>query len=484
MADDRCHKGTRGGDEFENDLSRQEGSKVNVLKVPGWATLVAMAALPLEAAYAQTAVPEPASVLANRIQQVAFCADEGCVEEEACCEPEPSCDSCDGCAPSCCGGCDLGCGCEKVNRWCCCGKLEDPWTLPKGPVAQCMGLDYGGWMSAGMFGNAHGASTNGNNAAFNDLTGFNVHQLWFYGEKAVDTSKYGVGWGGRVDFLYGVDAPDTTAFGDGGWDTSWTASGDYGWAMPQLYLELGVGDLRVKAGHFYTIIGYEVVQAPDNFFYSHALTMYYAEPFTHTGFLAQYPLCDEKITLYGGWTAGWDTGWGNNFGASTFLGGVSLAIGDSASLTWANTFGYLGYDTVADEEIGNVYMNSIVFSWDMTEKLSYVLQHDYGTNYGAVIDDNAWYGINQYLTYAWTDCLASGARIEWFSDPDGARIGPAGDWVELTLGLNVRPHANMIIRPEIRWDWYTGDAAPPDRPFNDGNSNSQFGGGFDFIVTW
>ena len=56
----------------------------------------------------------------------------------------------------------------------------------------------------------------------------------------------------------------------------------------KLYFEAGYGDLTVKIGHFYTIIGWEVVTAPDNFFYSHAYTMYNSEPFTHTGVLATY----------------------------------------------------------------------------------------------------------------------------------------------------------------------------------------------------
>ena len=46
--------------------------------------------------------------------------------------------------------------------------------------------------------------------------------------------------------------------------------------------------LNVKAGHFYTPIGYESVPAPDNFFYTHAYTMQYGEPFTHTGLLGNY----------------------------------------------------------------------------------------------------------------------------------------------------------------------------------------------------
>ena len=63
-------------------------------------------------------------------------------------------------------------------------------------------------------------------------------------------------------------------------------------------------------GHFYTIIGYEVVPATGNFFYSHAYTMYYGEPFTHTGALAEFAVNDQW-TVYGGWVNGWDQAFNN-----------------------------------------------------------------------------------------------------------------------------------------------------------------------------
>ena len=92
-------------------------------------------------------------------------------------------------------------------------------------------------------------------------------------------------------------------------------------AIPQLYVEAGYGDLSVKAGHFYTIIGYEVVQATGNFFYSHAYTFNFSEPFTHTGVLATYN-ANDNVTVYGGYTLGWDSGFDDN--GDAFLGGISV----------------------------------------------------------------------------------------------------------------------------------------------------------------
>ena len=96
--------------------------------------------------------------------------------------------------------------------------------------------------------------------------------------------------------MYGVDATDTLAFGNNPsrWDfQDGSGHGQYGWAVPQLYTEVATGNLSVIIGHFFKLVGYEVVTSPDNFFYSHSLTMFNSEPFTHTGVLATYVDSDD-----------------------------------------------------------------------------------------------------------------------------------------------------------------------------------------------
>jgi hypothetical protein len=85
-----------------------------------------------------------------------------------------------------------------------------------------------------------------------------------------------------------------------------------------------------------------------------------------------------------------------------------------------------------------------------------------------------------------TDTLSYGGRIEWFQDPQGARVvsGDAGDYVSLTAGLNWKPHANVMIRPEIRYDAFSGTAGPLGLPFRNGNASTQFSGGMDAIFTF
>ena len=57
-------------------------------------------------------------------------------------------------------------------------------------------------------------------------------------------------------------------------------------ALPQFYAEVAYNDLKVKIGHFYAPVGYEVVPTTGNFFPSLPYTFQYGEPFTHTGVLA------------------------------------------------------------------------------------------------------------------------------------------------------------------------------------------------------
>ena len=323
------------------------------------------------------------------------------------------------------GGCGVaggGCGMGAASSGCSSCDLGDAFEICDGSN----GIDIGGWIQLGY----HSESTGLFNNRPDEL---NLHQSWLYAEKVADGSN-GLDWGFRADFMYGIDGTDTQAFGNppGSWDfQNGFDHGPQSFALPQMYVELASGDWSVIAGHFYTLIGYEVVTAPDNFFYSHANTMYNSEPFTHTGVLATYS-ASEDVELYGGWTAGWDTGFDQLDGGSNFLGGGSISLTDSTTLTYITTAGDLGAR-------GNGYSHSIVLDVALSDNLNYVFQSDY-------LDANDRdYGVNQYLFYTVNDCVAFGGRFEWWND-DGL------DVLQGTLGMNYKPHANVIVRPEVRWD--------------------------------
>ena len=57
----------------------------------------------------------------------------------------------------------------------------------------------------------------------------------------------------------------------------------YGVAFTQFYAEVAVNDWKVKVGHWYAPVGYEVVPTTGNFFPNLPYTFQYGEPFTMTG---------------------------------------------------------------------------------------------------------------------------------------------------------------------------------------------------------
>jgi hypothetical protein len=381
---------------------------------------------------------------------------------------------------------------KNTCRWCRKGKLADPWTLPQPAFLKDRDITIGGWIEGGIYGNQYGAPSNGPIGLRGIGNGFTVDQVWFYAERKTDTK--GAGWdlGGRIDYLFGVDALATQCFGDHTFDYGWNTSSIYGFAMPQVYAEIAHDDVKVKVGHFYTPIGYEVVQAPQNFFYSHSYSHTFGEPFTHTGALASYAR-NEDVTYYAGWTEGWDQGFEDADGGSTFLGGISSKLSEKTTVAWYVSAGKLGTgNAFPGAASGDIYYNCFILTQKINEKWTYIFEHDLGTNSnvaavgGVPGVDNQWYQINNYLTYKVNDCWSYGGRFEWFQDPQGARVVPGamGNYWAMTGGVNYKPHANITIRPEIRYDWFNAFAGSTTLPFNGGTSSSQLSGGFDMIFTY
>ncbi len=427
------------------------------------------------------------SVLADTAVQTAFDYELTCCETAAdcgdgCCD-EPSCGLTDGCGgDGCCD--DVGCssccgggGCSLLGDCC----LGDAWSLSDEVCGPCAPFTIGGWTQVGYHSdNARLSRVNNDGLAFNDRPDrLNLHQQYFFAERVAQAPSHGWDWGFRADLLYGIDASKTQAFGNdpGNWDfqNGWDRGGGYGWAMPQLYGEVAFGDWSIKAGHFYTLVGYESVMAPNNFFYSRSLTAFNSEPFTHTGVLATYGGMDN-IEVYGGWTAGWDTGFDQSLSGSNFLGGFSTGLTNDVTFTYITTIGNLGARSAGESG----YSHSLVLDFALSNNLNYVIQSDL-VGYDATVanagTNNDQIGINQYLLYSINDCWAVGGRLEWWKS-DGFSYN------ETTFGINYRPHANLIIRPEVRHDWTPSDAGAAARGFANADEYNNTSFGIDAILTY
>lgn len=394
-------------------------------------------------------------------------SDCGC-EGQCDCQMKSGCGCGEAMDCDCDSGCDSG-GCLANGFEC---NLGEPFEL----FGSAGSLAMGGWAQLGYHSKAL--------PLFNsNPDNFQLHQMWLYAEKSIDTAN-GFDIGGRVDYVYGTDGPDTQSFGidNGHWDTGWDHGGQYGHALPQVYGEVGYGDLSVKIGHFFTIIGWEVVAAPDNFFYSHAYTMYNSEPFTHTGALATWNIGDD-LTAYGGYTLGWDSGFEDN--GDSFLGGLSMAISDNITVTYATTGGRFNENQGAAGGAERGYMHSIVSDVTLTDKLQYIGQSDLLQSEdaaGNTARDSI--GLNNYLIYTMSDCLALGGRLEWWQNEVA---GEDFDVVNFTMGVNFKPHSNVLVRPEVRWDWVSGDTnvlTANGVTYLEDNSDDQFTFGIDTIFTF
>lgn len=397
------------------------------------------------------------------------------------------------------------------------------------------GIKVGGWLNAGVTYNANNPSNNFNGpTTFGDRSAEpQLNQLNLFIQRAVATEGDSWDVGGRFDFMFGTDSIFTQAYGvpafdvntgqplnRGSWDLNFLGANDnrfYDIALPQAYAEfyIPVGNgLNVKAGHFYTPIGYETVPAPDNFFYTHAYTMQYGEPFTHTGVMGNYTINDNWAVMggvtTGSATGGWDGGWDKQLGNwSGLMGATWTSTDKDTSFNASGTYGGTSEHSSQDWAL-----YSLVLKHNITDKFHMVLQHDHGyANKIFGLGDAEWYGINSHWTYDILDNLAAGVRAEWFRDQQGfrvcspGRVGAstdgngnsfgaggkftagctAGSYYAITAGVNWKPVKWLNVRPNVRYDWvdaktYAGNGSALG-PFGDGN-NAQFLFSTDFNINF
>lgn len=370
-----------------------------------------------------------------------------------------------------------------------------PASLFDFPLLRSCDIEVAGWLEQGITGNGAVAPNRFNGpVTFNDRSGeYQMNQLYLFAERLTKTCGCGVDVGGRVDLLYGTDRRFTLS---DGLDDDWSEGERfYGLSMPQLYLDVACDDLTLRMGHFYSIVGYETVAAPDNFFYSHSYAMQYGEPFTHTGLLGILNV-NDCWSITAGVHRGWNR-WEDNNHQLGFLGSANWTSVDR------RTAAAFAVTTSNEDPAGdnNRFLYSLVLARRIGCRLRYVLQHDLGyeDNGGPNGQDAEWYGINNHLYYDIDPCWSLGVRYEWFNDDDDGRVsaenaaggpprgieleGVAGHWHELTLGLNWKPNQNLLFRTECRWDWISPhDSAAQRGPFNNSGDRHQFLWGTDLIV--
>ncbi|MGL6193228.1 MAG: outer membrane beta-barrel protein [Thermoguttaceae bacterium] len=367
---------------------------------------------------------------------------------------------------------------------------------------------------------------------------FVMNQLYLSAGRMVNPSRGRFDVGARVDLLYGTDYFYTSAIGletfkyqtgangaeipvDSQIDARqrWNSNDGerfngrnasmYGLSMPQLYAEFFLPihcGMTIKAGHFYTPMGYESVMAPQNFFYSKTYTMMYGEPTTHTGVLVTQQI-SPRLAVIGGVTRGWDTWESNNNSASGLVG---VQLNTCLDSTFAFTL-HTGKTSANRDDARTNY--SMVYTQQLNPAWRYVIQHDLGTEKNAAYSisnfvekryDATWVSIVQYLECQLTPACAMGLRFEWFQDkgnsrilqfPENSVVGngslkvQGNNYYDIALGMKWRPTEFLTIRPEVRWDWsdvkinstIPGISSVPGM-YNSQKDSSQCAASIDFIL--
>ena len=310
-------------------------------------------------------------------------------------------------------------------------------------------------------------------------------------ERTIDAGKKQWDVGGKMEWIWGEDAGLIHSNGLFDWYKLQRAKGDSRnspeeqWDLNQLYVDLAIpvgNGLRVRAGKFVTLLGWETINPTTNPFLSHSYLFGFAIPFTHTGVMATYQI-NDNWSVEGGFFLGWEQSLNdNNDSLSYHLKGAYTSKDKKLNV--------IGQFVTGPEEPDNNRDWRTVFdfivSYQFTDKFQLGANADFGweQNVAPGNEDALWYGIASYAQYKLSDYITFNGRAEWFRDEEGMRIGVAGNYYEVTLGATVHPvphdrwGKNLFFRPEIRGDWASHGV------FNDGSDSSMYTFGVDVIYTF
>ena len=201
---------------------------------------------------------------------------------------------------------------------------------------------------------------------------------------------------------------------------------------------LGSG-LSVKGGKFVSLLGYEVVESPNNLNFSRGYLFSLATPLAHTGGLLSYTLT-EWLSVAAGAVLGWDD-----------------AKNVNASLNW------IAGPELIDDDDHERYVLDWILSYTGFKRWTLALNVDYGReDKDAFITslrtrrntDATWWGWAAYAAYDWTDKLRTSLRQEFFRDAHGARtgFGAALDLWSTTATIQYKIWKGLVGRLEYRHD--------------------------------
>lgn len=298
------------------------------------------------------------------------------------------------------------------------------------------------------------------------------------------------GWklGGVTTLLYGTDYFAIQSRGletHRDFSNKWNDNGNgvqgratMGLSMPNLYATLAKDDVTIKMGHYYHPGGFEQ-------FDSLGTGLAYSSTYSSSFVAFRYILGSEvdwkmndQTTVIGGFHRGRQI-WDDNNNHVNGYGGFRWKSEDG------NTgFNYI-FDVGAEDNAGDnqQYVQSIVATQQLTEKLAVLFHSDYGyvENAAAGRESAQFASLVTYLFYDLTPKWVVGCRYEVFDDMDGTRIIPRpgfpgltpGVWQQFALGAVYKVTPDVWLRWGLRWDWFNPEGGAASGPFNEFKERDQ-----------
>ena len=346
-------------------------------------------------------------------------------------------------------------------------------------------LNFSGWID-GSFTASSARSSNRPMGWNDEANEFLFQQIFFRLEKSLNTDDHAPSFGWRSDWLYGSDYFYTRTQRPIFYNSN--RPDHYGWDpvefFAQAYLPLAAG-LDLKVGRFFAPFNKDTVEAISTPSVSRTYT-FINSPYTATGGLA-------TLNLNKQWSVAAGAVLGNDLFISEgnegrFLGYLVYQSSDQVD-SWkiGMMLGRGSYnqalaidnenivDLLWDHRINNnwTYSFEALYGYEngvaRPGKLNYLGQPTIGT--GQIL------GITNYLFYQISEKVTAMGRIELFDDFQGFRTQYEGLYVVPAVGLTFRPAKNMLIRPELRYD-YNGES----RPFE--GQHHLFTASIDVILRW
>jgi hypothetical protein len=251
-----------------------------------------------------------------------------------------------------------------------------------------------------------------------------------------------------------VEVDVEKSIGDKGslrFDVEWASDGEGGFApdVEQGYLTFNpnfAGDATFSFGKFNAPIGFELLDAPDMYQYSHALVFDNGLPTNLSGAMYNTPIGVWDVAAYvcNGWDTNVDPDQDKTVGGRLGYGGSDWgAIGFSA---------IHGTETVEDASTTLTVFDidlavNPAENWTMGGEFNKG-SHDLGP------ETAEWWGFLVMSHWDFTDTVGGTIRFDYFDDQDGSRLSGAP---EVRKAVAVAPTFalgdGMGALLEVRWDW-------------------------------